>query len=201
MTDVDFFFTPPTVDPALHCRAAQSYSVLYLLRREAQDCLLGTVIDEAAVRHYPGDKHRVFATTMVLLSGLDLLGQFRDPTASVEKRFTEFVSSYLYPHEDDAAQALFAVRNALMHTFGLQDATRQLSLVLDQPLARGIQPAAVTTAGNRAVINVLQLFDDVVRAVGRYYRDVRTPGEAHDALRQHFAAMFQKAGTIRLGNG
>jgi hypothetical protein len=201
MNDVDFFFTPPTVEPARHRRDDQSYSVLYLLRREAQDCLLGTVIDEAAVRHYPGDKHRVFATTMVLLSGLDLLGQFRNPTASVETRFTQFVRTYLYPHEHDAALALFAVRNALIHTFGLQDATRQLSLVLDQPSARSIQPAAVTTAGNQATVNVLQLFDDVVRAVNRYYRDVRTPGEAHDELRQHFAVMFEKAGTIRLGSG
>jgi hypothetical protein len=38
MTDVDFFFTPPNVEPALCHRADQSYSVLYLLRREAQDC-------------------------------------------------------------------------------------------------------------------------------------------------------------------
>ncbi|HEU5452486.1 MAG TPA: hypothetical protein VFU76_10895 [Terriglobales bacterium] len=144
MNDVDFFFTPPTVDPARHRRDDQSYSVLYLLRREAQDCLIGTVIDEAAVRDYPGDKHRVFASTMVLLSGIDLLGQFLHPTGSVEARFTRFVTTYLYPNDADAAAALYAVRNALMHTFGLQDATRQLSLVLDQPHARGIQPAAVT---------------------------------------------------------
>jgi hypothetical protein len=53
----------------------------------------------------------------------------------------------------------------------------------------------------RGVINVLQLFDDVVRAISRYYWDLRTPGEAHDEQRQQFAVMFAKAGTIRLGRG
>lgn len=200
MNDVDFFFTPPTVEPTLHRRANHAYSVLYLLRREIQDCLLGTVMEEAKVRHYPGAKHRVLATTLLLLSGLDLLGQFLSPRASVKQRFQHFTAGYLYPHETEAAQALYAVRNTLLRSFGLHDATLHLSLVLEQTPARAVQAAAVTTKGEHAVINVLQLFDDVTRATSRYYRDLRTPGEVHDEQRQHFARMFQKAGTICLGS-
>src|SRR5262249_55766975 len=161
----------PTIDPENHQTDDSAQSVLYLLRREVQDCLIGTVIDESLVRDYTGDKHRVFATTMVLLSGIDLLGQFLDPRVNVEQRFIGFVGTYMHPSEPDAADALYAGRNALMHTFGLHDAVRPLSLVLSQTKANTIQAAAVTTAGNRAVVNVPQLFDDFIRAIARYRRD------------------------------
>jgi hypothetical protein len=190
MDSSEFFFTAPTIAPAKHQQDDAAQSVPYLLRREAQDCLLGTVIDESLVRDHAGDKHRVFATTMVLLSGIDLLGRFLDPRANVEQRFKRFVRTYMYPDEPDAADALYAVRNAIMHAFGLHDAVRALSLVLDQTKANTIQAAAVTTAGNRAVVNVLQLFDDVIRAITRYRRDLLDADTRHNEKRRNFEAMF-----------
>src|SRR5262245_4068264 len=52
---IDFFFAPPHP-----MQPGPSVSTLHLARREAQDCLIGTVVPEAEVlTRYPG-LHRLF---------------------------------------------------------------------------------------------------------------------------------------------
>lgn len=202
MDAVGFFFAPPETDPSAHRTPEGYHSVLYLLRRELQDCLFGTVVPEAQVRAHDAPeyrRYRLFATAMVLVSGLDLLGQFRAPLSSVEDRFAGFVTTYLYPGDAAAATTLYGVRNALLHTFGLHDATKQLALTIQPPAHDPAGRRAVSQAGDSWVVELGQLYDDFVRAVAAYRADLLDPDPAHEAKRRDFLAMFTKGGTILIG--
>jgi hypothetical protein len=113
------FFRPPTdaIPPS------GVVSPLYLLRREIQDCLIGKVIDESRVREEP-QRHRLFASTMVIFAGIDLLGKFAFPELAMRERFCSFISTYgttpLTPIGDAEAKAILRYRNGLMHQFGLE---------------------------------------------------------------------------------
>ena len=68
-------------------------SVLYLVRREAQDCLIGKVVPESQVlRQF--DQHRLFATVMVVFAGIDLVAKFA-ADREVRYRFVGFAGDYL----------------------------------------------------------------------------------------------------------
>ena len=68
---IDFFFAQPFPK-----QPGPFFSSLHLARQEMQDCLIGTVVAEDAILVYPGKRHRLFATVMVIMSGIDLLAQF-----------------------------------------------------------------------------------------------------------------------------
>lgn len=136
---IDFFFTAPTVSPDDHRGPRGQQSVLYLLRREVQDCLFvdpnrpKLLPEGEATRLVPG--HRLFAGAMVMFAGIDLLAKFEagdDAGNRVRERFVRFARSYLRLTEDEA-EVLYTVRNALMHAFGLYDRKthRNLALVQD----------------------------------------------------------------------
>jgi hypothetical protein len=68
---IDFFFAPP-----LPMQTGSASSTLHLNRREVQDCLIGDVVAEDKVLSDPRPRHRLFATVMVIASGVDLLAKF-----------------------------------------------------------------------------------------------------------------------------
>jgi hypothetical protein len=94
--DLAFFFARPTVPFERHAQRDQQ-SVLYLVRREAQDCLIGKVVPESQVlRQF--DQHRLFATVMVVFAGIDLVAKFaadNDADREVRYRFVGFAGDYL----------------------------------------------------------------------------------------------------------
>ena len=121
---IEFFFMPPHVAPHL---AQQGFltSSLYLNRREAQDCWLGKVIDEqfAVV---DAESNRLFATVMVIVSGIDLLSKFyagKDGIKGSGKRFKRFAERYMFgscPSPQRLAEVLYlGCRNPMLHSFTL----------------------------------------------------------------------------------
>jgi hypothetical protein len=192
--DVGFFFTPPHVAPQDHRRAQGEHSTLYLLRREAQDCLYGRVIVEGDVREQQASPHRLFAATMVLMAGVDLLGRFLAPRGSVRARFVGFARAYLYPNPPDA-DALYAARNALMHSFGLY--STEARLVLSYGAVR--DPPAVRVHDGAWLVDVEQFFHDFVGGVRAYEQDIGNDNPADDDLRRRFAQVFGAYGLLWIG--
>jgi hypothetical protein len=90
---IAFFFTPPARITELG-----TFSSLFMLRREAQDCLIGTVIDEdAVIMEAMRGEHRLFATLMVVAAGVDLLAKFyvgSDDIGGVGARIKNFAARY-----------------------------------------------------------------------------------------------------------
>jgi hypothetical protein len=72
--DIAFFFMRPTATRDRHARSGLQ-TVLYLLRRETHDCFIGTVVAEGSVLRQ-AEKHRLFATMIVIFAGIDLLAKF-----------------------------------------------------------------------------------------------------------------------------
>ena len=69
---IAFFFAPPQPE-----QEGNSRSTLHLLRREAQDCLIGKLVpEENVIEEAQHEPHRLFATTMVLMTGVNLLAKF-----------------------------------------------------------------------------------------------------------------------------
>jgi len=103
-------------------------STLCLCRRELQLCLIGKIVLEK--RMLTHEHHRLFASTMVALSGIDLLsrmvpgGQGKGAGA----KFVAFVEEYSKETPialtKEQAEAVWSFRNALSHTFGLYHVTR-----------------------------------------------------------------------------
>lgn len=133
---VAFFFKPPAPITELG-----TLSSLFMLRREAQDCLIGKVIDEdAVIDEAMRGEHRLFATLMVVMAGVDLLAKFyagSDDIGGVGARIKGFAARYMFPNAADparSAEILYqGIRNPLLHSFTLYDRKLEIWLVNRQP--------------------------------------------------------------------
>ncbi len=134
---VAFFFKPPAPIKELG-----TLSSLFMLRCEVQDCLIGKVIDEDAVINeaMQHGEHRLFATLMVVMAGVDLLAKFyagSDDIGGVGARFKGFAARYMFPNAADparSAEILYqGIRNPLLHSFTLYDQNLEIWLVNRQP--------------------------------------------------------------------
>jgi hypothetical protein len=133
---IAFFFTPPA-------RIAEpgSFSSLFMLRREIQDCLIGKVIDEdAVIDEAMRGEHRLFATLMVVAAGVDLLAKFyagSDDIGGVRARIKNFAARYMFAEAKDparSAEILYqGIRNPLLHSFTLYDRKFEIWLMNRQP--------------------------------------------------------------------
>lgn len=195
--DAEFFFTEPQVEVP-HGRK----SVLYLLRREIQDCLFGQVCDERQALLLER-RSRLFASTMVIFSGLDLLSIFasgRDSFHGAGKRFQTFLVRFGALSESDAA-AIWRFRNSLMHSFGLfhrtpegtpirawlfqQDSPAPVVRRVDEPLVAG----GSVEGWELSVDDLFELFVNAQDC----YRD-RLCEDSH--LQKGFAEVFPHYGAL-----
>jgi hypothetical protein len=127
------FFAPPTMRQS-QALLGDTLSSLYLLRKEAQDCLINKdadqfeyVAEETVFGAYQ-ELERLWASTMVVFAGLDLLGKFAsgdDSQYRVGERFIEYMVIYGGLKKRDAS-ILYVIRNAIMHSFGLYDRKKGL---------------------------------------------------------------------------
>jgi hypothetical protein len=211
LADIETFFTPPEVFDTKEGR----HSVLWLLRREIQECLVdappraeAALLGELADPSHRPVARRLFTSAMLTLGGIDLLGKFlagRDThgPGEVRDRFQQFVRDYLGRAGPEAPKALWAARNALMHSFGLYAAPAPSTPRRIQLTARGGTPAVSLPAGAWQV-DVLALYGDFVEAVGAYRDALRADtggvpmGPSH-SLRDRFAAMYWRYGTLVVG--
>jgi hypothetical protein len=130
-----FFQTPRTCDerPIFDPWAG----TLYLLLREIQDCHVRDIV-APTIELVTREPHALFATTGLVMTGINLLGKFvvlgplgappklkGEATTALEMR--AFVTRYMTTRsgkrwEDIDAETLFRIRNPLAHSFGLHDA-------------------------------------------------------------------------------
>jgi hypothetical protein len=166
-----------------------------MLRQEALECLVGPKRfgkgEDGAVAH-PDWYRRLFASTMVIFAGIDLLAKFyagNDDGGSTQRneksmgairaRFESFAETYMGSTE--AAETLWEVRNAMMHSFGLyikekdDQAGKVLRFASGCP-AEGRDTAPVLKNENEDVWTVClqHLYDRFLEAVRRYQQDLKS---------------------------
>lgn len=209
--DVDFFFADPSTPPLVHARGDQ-FSVLYLLRRE----LLETQgydpnRDEEAAAWKEGARNRLFASLSLMFTGIDLVAKFEqgDKSGGVGARFQKFLTSPEGGGLDaSAAELLYAVRNSMLHAFGVPDSEMLAKLGMKQiaiaqrrmaDTTMGAGSVSVRTNGEVAEVYVDGVYRVMLDAVDNY-RDSLFGSSAQPA-RTQFDQMFVKYGTIRMIGG
>jgi hypothetical protein len=192
---IAFFFTAPA--PIM---AFGTFSSLFLLRREVQDCLIGKVVDEdCVIREAMRGEHRLFATLMVVSAGVDLLAKFHagsDDVGGVGARIRTFAARYMFAAAKNpgrSAEILYhGLRNPLLHSFTLHDRTLQIGLMNQRPdfdiLENPQKPGQV-------LISVEGVYLAFVRGLNAYRVELLTSTE----LRSKFQAMYEKYGTTGFG--
>jgi hypothetical protein len=190
---IDFFFAPPL--PKL---TGTTQSPLYLVRREMQDCLIGTVVAEGVITAYPGERHRLFATVMVIMSGLDLLAKFHagnDDQGGVHTRFTTFVSAFMFDGDPSATEypdvLYYGCRNPLLHSFNFHQKDYRITVV-DRPSPTGGPVWRIKGDPTGFVISVEALVDAFVKTLRHYEGKVRTQVD----LQANFTKTFPTYGSI-----
>lgn len=196
--DFDFFFTDPTVNPCAHRRPNGEVSVLYLSRREVQETLadIKSIVSESELLKY--DRRRLFASSMLMLAGIDLLAKFADGSDStgpgdIGCRFRAFVEKYMKLPADQA-KVLWRVRNSLPHSFGLYDRDKGKKIALTGGKA-GIptEPSAIVTQlPTEYQVSVEYLYLGYVQAIQGYNSAI--PGTAK--LEGNFARLFGHYGVL-----
>ena len=138
--EVDFFFAPPLPEQASKVR-----STLHLLRREMQDCLIGTVVPENEFIAYPGERHRLFATLMVIMCGIELLGKFyagNDAPGGVYDRFKSFAKEFILAGsrapEEFADVLYYGCRNTVIHSFNVREKKKRYRMTIVDKPATGV---------------------------------------------------------------
>jgi hypothetical protein len=178
-------------NPAIHRTPPGQFSVLYLLRRDIKTCLginpnTGSRIGSQAL--WPG--------AMAVLAGIDLLGKFlagNDNYRGVGKRFTAFLDEYFQPLSSDDSRAIYQLRNALLHSFGLYSEAKDQ--VYKFALVPAHQPLVQRREGDKYLVDVLTLHSRFESAITCYETDLRRS----TSLQAHFNAMFPKYGSIYIG--
>ena len=192
---IDFFFAPP-----LPVQPGPQVSVLYLARREAQECLVGDVYRENVVLTVPGGHHRLFATTMVIVAALDLLAKFhagKDDQGGVGERFKTFVETFLLPSDGDSklfAEVLYlGCRNPLLHSFGLHNKKHNVLLIGNADNSIVIQRDR--NEPTRFLVSVEGLFTQFIAAIWAYEAEVRKSS----VLQENLERMFDDYGVLTIG--
>jgi hypothetical protein len=191
--EVDFFFAPP-----LPKQSGLSVSTLHLVRQEMQDCLIGTVVAEDAILTYPGDRHRLFATVMVIMSGIDLLAKFyagNDEKGGVYARFTAFVAAFMFagdPSATDYPDVLYyGCRNPLLHSFTFHQHDYRIAVVSWlSPSGGPVRRSEYEPDG--FIISVETLVQAFVKMVCAYEAAVRTKVD----VQNNFTKMFPTYGSV-----
>jgi len=172
--DESLFFTDPQIDPSL----PGEFSTLYLLRRDIESCLAHEIL-------WPG--------AMCVMAGVDLLGKFSDgrDSSGSGRRFLGFVRRYFHLTTADA-EALYQLRNALLHSFGLFSAARTGSYRF-QLRALGNHARIVEHLPTGVVkVDLISLRKGFEASVHEYRNDLQADGR----LRKNFRVMFPRYGKI-----
>ena len=197
---VTFFFTSPEQPTEAGTYGSGTYSSLFLVRREAQDCLIGKVLHEdAVVEEAMRGEHRLFATLMVVMAGVDLLAKFyagSDEVGGVSARIRNFAARYMFPTSKDPGRSALVLylglRNPLLHSFTLYDQQREIWLVNRRPdfdiLENPEKP-------DHFLVSVEGVYLAFVRGLRAYHEEL----VGNDDLRNRFESMYEKYGSTGMG--
>lgn len=178
-------------NPFVYQEPPGTFSVLHLLRRDIRVCL-GTLPGATGQALWPG--------AMAILAGVDLLAKFwrgddGHKPGEVGDRFRDFIAEY-FPKTD--ASALYQLRNALLHSFGLYSASEGIEyrfvLTADgrRPLVRSRRIGRKSTF----CVDILSLAEDFEKAIEAY----RAALSSRQSLQSKFSKMLPKYGTIQIGS-
>jgi hypothetical protein len=192
---IALFFTPPARITELG-----TFSSLFMLRREAQDCLIGTVIDEdAVIDEAMRGEHRLFATLMVVAAGVDLLAKFyagSDDIGGVGARIKNFAARYMFAGAKDparSAEILYqGIRNPLLHSFTLYDRKLEIWLVNRQP---GFDIIENPQKPGHVLVSIEGVYLAFLRGLKAYHADL----VGSEELRSKFEVMYERYGTTGFG--
>lgn len=178
-------------DPWRYRRPPGQFGILYLLRCDINSCLGAE--GGMANRHpqqiqWPG--------AMCVFAGVDLLAKFfaGDDGQGVGFRFKEFATTY-FDLTDSEVEALYQLRNSMLHSFGLYSRGRNGTAYRFQLVSSGSRPLIRHTSPDHYLVDVISLHEDFEKAVRKYEQAVR----AESALQQKFLAMFPNYGAISIG--
>jgi hypothetical protein len=202
---VSFFFEDPITSHDDHAKGTY-FSVLYLLRRELIETIGydPNVASEEDVDN-GGSRHRLFASIILMFTTIDLLAKFMlGDSGSVSSRFKKFLRSPDGGGETDfVSDLLWAIRNSMVHAFGLPDVDELKKLNMSSiglgqrkenyyKTTRGLTVAEMQ--GEHAIIYVDGLFRTTKYSIQRY-RDTLYGSMAKEPL-SLFEAAFDKYGKI-----
>ncbi len=157
---IELFFRDPNDvpgDTGLH-------STLYLLRRDIRKCLsIGFADQNESIARWPG--------AIAILAGIDLLAKFftgqddffQGPQKlNVSKRFTNFIENYFHLDSSDQIDAIYQLRNALIHSFGLYSQDQKTKKVYKFVLVWAKCNELATDCQDRGYyqVNLKILYDD-----------------------------------------
>lgn len=189
---IELFFREPTLAPD-----GSVQGILYLIRREIQDCLIGKVVPESQViAESRKERHRLFAAVMVIMAGIDLLAKFHagsDDQGKVGTRIRTFAKEFIFaglPSADRFSDVLYeGCRNPMLHSFTLHN--KRFRITLTDGFTHGVI-RTVKGEPDWFVLSVEGLYVAFVAAAKAYEQQVRTDQQA----RENFAKMFPHYGSI-----
>lgn len=205
---IRFFFEEPHIGLEQHKQDGIT-SVLYLLRRELVETAgFNPDTDKESEVAKKGIKNRLFASLILMFSAVDLLAKFMlGDKGGPGERFKAFLKS------SDGGQMLaqnadllYAIRNSLVHAFGLpdEDGLAKLGLkgvslgqrkLTENPEWPGL--ISVESDGDIAVVYIDGVFRILLNCISRYLETLY--GSASGPVRVKFEAAFDKYGKIRIG--
>jgi len=131
-----------------------------------------------------------------MFTAIDLLAKFRAGTdaGQIGKRFLDFAEAYVPGTIGDAAaaQALWRLRCAVSHSFGLYDPSFDLGILIDWPL-----PTPIAKIDGRWWLSVMGLYKARVQAIEAYKHDVLADSPEGAAVK--FATVFDKYAALPFG--
>ncbi len=185
--EADLFFQQPATSPSI----PGEFGILYILRRDALQCL-GIDPNTGAKSMAPA----IWPGTMTVLAGIDLLGKFHpgnDKPGGVGQRFQDFVSQYFQPISQGDENAIYQLRNALLHSFGLYSETKSETFRFTVACSGG---DLVTRMDKEKVfVDLATLHAKFEHAVTEYQCDLGGCSK----LQRNFRNMFQKYGFTHIG--
>jgi hypothetical protein len=200
--DIEFFFQLPSTPTTSHARG-HTFSVLYLLRRELMETAgHDPDVTSEAIAVDRGVERRLFASVTLMFTGFDLLSKFACDHQTLGERFCAFLESEFGRGLDaDTAKMLYAVRNSMVHAFGVPDRTSlgklgMSSIALAHRETMNPPHGRVITLsnGNVGVVYVNGLYSAFIQAERNLYDSMFD--EDAEENRQRFKNAFDTFGTI-----
>ena len=114
---IEMFFKDPLKPQTDKSIEIEGKSFLYMIRKDANVCLNVTETNQEIA---------IWAATTVIFAGIDLLGQFYTGKQEdqVGYRFKTFCEDFITNGDVDQAEAIYMLRNAFVHRYGLFSKTR-----------------------------------------------------------------------------
>jgi hypothetical protein len=198
---IGWFFAPPYPE-----QEGLERSSLHQNRREIQDAFIRKAIPEDQVLPLgPDERHALFATCMVIGSGIDLLAKFyagSDSTApgGVTNRFLNFLERFMFSGFQDSrdlARIVYeGVRNPIVHSFTLHSKRRRVKLVSRIVELESKAVWRFKSKPTEYLVSVEGLFTDYVKALNAYQAELWGSPD----LRAKFAGMLPDYGYIRMSD-